>query len=84
MEITIDEQKKCVLIWQTNAEQENEILQNGLKPVYAEFYKHGYRTVVFKSGKGDLYDSTLGLLLHNRNCIAKREVAAEKQPEVLV
>lgn len=81
MEITIDDKKKCVLIWLTNAEQENEILQNGLKPVYAEFFKHGYRTVVFKSGKGDLYESTLSLLLHNRDYFAKREVAAGKQLE---
>ena len=79
MEITRNEESRILSVWLTNADQQNEEIQNWLKGKYPVWKKEGYLTVVYKSGHEDLYENTLALLKHNRSLSAKKEVEAEKQ-----
>lgn len=79
MEINVDEDKKLVEVWLTNAEKNDSALRGSLPPLYREFKDKGYLVAVFESGAGDLLDSTLSLLLHNREALAKRDLDATKQ-----
>ena len=78
MEITRNEESRIISVWLTNADQQNEDIQNWLKRKYPVWKKEGYLTVVYKSGHEDLYENTLALLKHNRRLSARREVEAEK------
>ena len=78
MEITRNEESRIISVWLTNADQQNEEIQNWLKGKYPVWKKEGYLTVVYKSGHEDLYENTLALLKHNRRLSARKEVEAEK------
>ena len=78
MEITRNEESRIISVWLTNADQQNEDIQNWLKRKYPVWKKEGYLTVVYKSGHEDLYENTLALLRHNRRLSARKEVEAEK------
>ena len=79
MEITRNEESRIISVWLTNADQQNEEIQNWLKGKYPVWKKEGYLTVVYKSGHEDLYENTLALLKHNRRLSAQKEVEAEKR-----
>ena len=79
MEITRNEESRIISVWLTNADQQNEEIQNWLKGKYPVWKKEGYLTVVYKSGHEDLYENTLALLRHNRRLSARKEVEAEKR-----
>lgn len=79
MEITRNDETRTISVWLTNADQQNEEIQNWLKVKYPVWKKQGYLTAVYKSGHEDLYENTLALLKHNRRLSAQKEVAAEKQ-----
>ena len=78
MEINRNEESRIISVWLTNADQQNEEIQNWLKGKYPVWKKQGYLTVVYKSGHEDLYENTLALLRHNRRLSARKEVEAEK------
>ena len=79
MEITRNDETRTISVWLTNADQQNEEIQNWLKGKYPVWKKQGYLTAVYKSGHEDLYENTLALLKHNRRLSARKEVEAEKR-----
>ncbi|MEN6471853.1 MAG: hypothetical protein ABFC62_10350 [Clostridiaceae bacterium] len=79
MEIIANEKDRILEIWLTNAEKNDAVLRASLKPLYSQWKAKKYLPVVYESGSGDLKESILGLLQHNREVIAKREMAEEKR-----
>ena len=79
MEINRNEATRTITVWLTNADQQNEAIQNWLKSKYPVWKKQGYLTAVYLSGHEDLYENTLALLKYNRRLSAQKEVEAEKQ-----
>jgi len=69
MEICVKDSLKIVEIWLTNAESNNTVLHQSLQPLYEKYKQKRYKVAVFESGHSDLFDSTAGLLLHNRKLI---------------
>ena len=66
MEIHVKDSLKIVEIWLTNAEKDDKLVNESIKPIFEEYKKKKYKVAVFKSGNSDLVDNTAGLLLHNR------------------
>lgn len=79
MELFENQEKKNLEIWLTNSEKKSEVLQTRLKSLYQKYKQMGYFVTVFLSGEAELYESTLGLLSHNRKSIAQTEPRAEEQ-----
>ena len=79
MEINRNEATRTITVWLTNADQQNEAIQNWLKSKYPVWKKQGYLTAVYLSGHEDLYENTLALLKYNRRLSAQKEVEAERQ-----
>lgn len=75
MKQIIDDKNRIVEFWLTRAEQNDAALLESLKPLYGVWREQHYQTVVFRSGGRDLADLTEGLLLHNRNVAARRDLA---------
>lgn len=74
----VHDDEKYVELWLTNAESNDDILRDGLKPLFKEYKKKRYRVVIFSSGKGDLVTLTKDLLKHTLEVNARKEVEAEK------
>ena len=66
IELQIHDSERIVEIWFTSAEKKDQQLQQLLQPVYTNYKAQKYKVVVFCSGQRHLFDSTAGLLLHNR------------------
>jgi len=66
MEITVNDVQKRVEIWLNHAGQEDFAAHESLKQLYAHYKNIKYLVVVYRSGRRDLYSSTLDLLLSNR------------------
>ena len=75
------EDKKMVFYWLSREERDNQPYRDSLIPEQKEWYSKGYKVVVFLSGDGDLYENTLGLLLHNRDLYAKKMMLKEQQAQ---
>jgi len=67
LEININETKKIVEVWLTNAEKNDEIIKKSLKQIYEDYKKTKYLVVVYESGNNDLFSGTKSLLLQNRD-----------------
>ena len=74
----VHDDEKYVEIWLTNAESQDTVLREGLKPLFKEYKQKKYRVVIFSSGKGDLLTLTKDLLKHILEVNARKEVEAEK------
>lgn len=70
MELIEHNETKSLEIWLTNSEKQDQELQTRLKSLYRRYKQKGYFVTVFLSGETELYESTLGLLSHNRKCLA--------------
>lgn len=79
MEVHVRDDSKLVEIWLTNAERQDELLQEKLKPIYRQYKDKKYLVAVFLSGKADLYEKTQDLLLYNRRRFAGKESRQEQQ-----
>ena len=77
MEIRVNNTRKIVEIWLTNAEKNAETLKEQLKPIYEEYHAKKYLVAVFQSGCQDLYQATSDLLCYNRKHIPQPEVEQE-------
>ena len=66
IELQVRDSERIVEIWLTSMEKKDKQLQKLLQPVYANYKAQKYRVAVFCSGERELFDSTAGLLLHNR------------------
>lgn len=78
MRIQTNDEKKIVTIWLTGDEQANPECGAFLDSLVRTWQAKSYIPVIFRSGKNDLYDSTAGLLLHNRDTAVKKEMEQEK------
>ena len=78
MEIIQDDAKKLVQVWLTRRESEDPVVQERLKPMYAQWKKQKYLVAVFRSGKEDLQHNTLDLLAYNKKRCAQLAVQREK------
>ena len=54
MQMNVNEEKKMVMIWLTNAEKNDPVIRENLKPLNAEYKKKKYFVAVFESGEKDL------------------------------
>lgn len=79
MEIIVMDDEKLVTIWLTRAEQEDTVLREQLKPLYAKYKAMKYMVAQFHSGTEDLYEGTKDLLLYNRKRCAELELQREKE-----
>lgn len=79
MKIIVNEKHRILEIWLTKPEKYNTMLRESLKPLYKEWKAKKYLPVVYESGESDLKESILGLLRHNREVVAKRELEHEKK-----
>ena len=76
--MNVDEEKKLVMIWLSNAEKNDPAVQARMKELYAKYKEKKYTVAVFHSGGGDLYQSTRDLLAYNKRKCA--ELAAQRAP----
>lgn len=72
MKICMNEDKKIVEIWLTNAEREDAQLRDSLNPLFKEYKIRKYTVAVFLSGKGDLFEGMRDLIIHNRKVLARK------------
>lgn len=79
MDIRLDEKKKQVQVWLTNADCWDERLMGALDAQYDVWARDKYQVAVFRSGGADLYENTLDMLRYNRRRSAEREVQREKK-----
>jgi len=66
IELQVHDGAHIVEIWLTSEEKKDRQLRQLLQPVYNNYKKQNYHVAVFCSGERDLFNSTAGLLLHNR------------------
>ncbi len=71
MEINVNMEKKIVELWLTKTEKADEKFRESLKPLYKKYHDQKYTVAVFLSGKGDLFEGTRDLLIHNKRVLAK-------------
>lgn len=74
MEIRIRKDKKRVEIWLTHCEAQDEALQTSLLPIFEICRNRRYLAVVYQSGTGDMLETMVALLRHNRELQAKAAV----------
>ncbi len=78
MRVQTNDIKKTAAIWLTHEDQENPYCSALLDSLVSVCKRNGFFPVIFRSGSSDLYDSTEGLLLHNRNNAIRKEVERER------
>ncbi len=78
MEIDIRDEQKIVEVWLSKAERDDPGLAESLRQIYAAYRQRNYTVAVFKSGEGDLFELTSGLLTTNRRKLAEQEVENER------
>lgn len=76
MKIERSDQTKTVSFWMTRAERANPALLESLHPQFAAYRRQKYTVAVFLSGERDLLYQTTGLLLHNQQTAAQRDLSA--------
>jgi hypothetical protein len=74
MEIIVDDKAKLVEVWLTKAEASCESIDKDLKPIYEEYTKRKYKTVVFRSGKGSLDEHIETLIRRNKIKFAEQDI----------
>ena len=80
LEIKVRHDRQLVEVWLSNAEKNDQAVQEQLKPLYAEYKQKKYMVAVYLSGDRDLYRSTLDLLAYNKKRVAELEMQREKKP----
>ena len=72
----MDEQRKFLMLWLTQAEDADETFKKDLLAEIEAGKQKEYRLIVFSSGKRELFSVAEGLLLHNDRLLpAKVETA---------
>lgn len=75
MLVDVDHEKKLVCYYLSRQERDDKVFRESLKPEYQLWKERGYLTCVFLSGDGDLKEAIEGLIRHNLEVMAKKEVA---------
>ncbi|MBQ8195694.1 MAG: hypothetical protein IJZ47_10045 [Oscillospiraceae bacterium] len=76
MTLNIDTSKKVIILWKSTAESSIPVPCE-MQEKIDEYCNNKYRYIIMNSGSGDLFDSTLALLLKNRMNNAIRETQTE-------
>ena len=66
MEIIVDDEKKLVEVWLSRLESSKPETEASLKLIYDEYSKIKFKTVVFRSGGGNLSDYVEALVRNNK------------------
>ena len=82
MIMNVNDDQKIVEIWLTNAEKQDAVVAEQLKPIYQEYKEKKYLVAVFQSGGRDLCEATADLLCYNRKRLAQKEVERERQQDM--
>lgn len=77
--IEVNDEKKIVSLWMTNAEKNDKEFRAGLQDIYTTYRAQKYMVAVFLSGTDNLYDNTLDLLRYNKRRSAEMDIQREKQ-----
>lgn len=72
MLIESNEQFKCVSVWLTKAEGNDEAVKAKLEEIFAKHKGTKWKVAVMYSGNEDLYDMAEGLVMHNKD-LAERD-----------
>ncbi|MBR6071074.1 MAG: hypothetical protein IKP78_10835 [Ruminococcus sp.] len=62
------EKAKIVEVWLTNEDQQSEEIASEVRRICTDWSGKKYKIAVIRSGNGDLFASTEGLLLNNLAC----------------
>ncbi len=73
MEINIHDNEKCVSVWLTKEESQDETMHDKLTPFCQHWKAKKYRVVIYKSGTKNLAEITKDLLAHTLKTSAKSE-----------
>lgn len=73
MNINVSEKDRIVEIWLTNAQKQDKIFRESLKPLFAQYKAKKYTVAVFCSGDADLTEKTADLLIHNKAIISQKD-----------
>ncbi len=76
MRVDINESKKIVLLWKSTAESDTPVPEE-IQEQLDGYRSRKFRIIVMRSGKEDLFEPTLELLLRNRMKKAMDEAAEE-------
>lgn len=79
MEIEQDDGRRCVYIWLTKKESEDQDLKTRLQPMYAHWHEKRYMVAVFHSGVQDLKCNVGNLLVYNRKVLAQRDLEQQNR-----
>ena len=63
--MNILEKSKIVEVWLTNEDQQNREIESEVERICTEWSGRKYKIAVIRSGSGNLFASTEGLLLNN-------------------
>lgn len=74
MEIEQDDRRRCVYIWLTKKESQDQNLKHRLQQMYAHWHERKYTVAVFRSGIQDLKCNMGNLLVYNRKVLAQRDL----------
>ena len=80
MEMNVRSDRKLVEIWLSNAEKSNPITHMDINGICDKYKKQNYLVPVFESGRENLFQNTLDLLVFYRKRTAEKEVR-ERKPE---
>ncbi len=72
MRIDIDRGIKCVCIWLTDEESESADIDKKIKEITEKYKEAKHKTVIFRSGKRDLYGLTEGLIKYNKESVENK------------
>lgn len=75
MEIIVDKENKLVEVWLSRIESAASETETALKLIYDEYSRIRFKTVVFRSGGGNLSDCVEALIRNNRTKLAKMDSA---------
>jgi len=79
MEIIRDEKAKIIEVWLSKTEATDDKLAERLRPLYLKWKQQKYMTCVYRSGGRNLQEQTAGLLRHNRDYFARKELENTRQ-----
>ena len=67
MRIDIESKIKCVCVWLTAEESERADINKKIEEITEKYKGTKYKTVIFRSGRRDLYGLTEGLIKYNKD-----------------
>ena len=83
MLVDVDREKKIVCYYLSRKERDDTVFRESLKPEYQIWKERGYLSCVFLSGDGDLKETIEGLIRHNLEVMAKKNLKEREKNDRL-